>query len=208
MTIGFEPVSHTYRLADGRQVPHVTGILVALEQFYGVPPSALEYAAERGRDVHAACQYLDEGDLDEGSLDAEIAPYVAAYRRFLADVRPEWIAIEERVYSERWGYAGTLDRAGLLSPHGVRGERRVVLDIKTVSSLSPVTGLQLAAYDEAYRGGDRRSRALLRYGLQLRPSGDYRLQRYDEPTDLSVFLAQLTVAGWCRRHGKTQEIAA
>lgn len=204
--IDFDPETHTYRVR-GVLVPHVTGILTPLERYYGVPSGALEYASERGRDVHSACEYLDQDDLDPASLDEEIAPYVTAYERFLDDARPEWEAIESWVWSERYGYAGTLDRVGVL--HGLKRTPAAVIDIKTVSALSPVTGLQLAAYEHAYREmrGRGAARRLARYALQLRPDSTYRLAQYAEPTDYSVFLAQLSVAGWCRRHGKTQEIS-
>ena len=203
--IEFRAGPHTYHLA-GRQIPHVTGVLEALERFLGVDPAVLEWAAERGRHVHAACHYLDEGDLHEDSLDSEIRPYVDAYRQFLRDVRPRWTAIEQRVYCPVYQYAGTLDRVGTLMLPGAEG--MAVVDLKTVSSLSPVTGLQLAAYDHAYRYTDRRRKPLARYALQLRPDRTYKLKRYDELTDLAVFISQLTVTGWARRNNRTQEIPA
>jgi len=199
-TLTFDPATHTYRLGS-RVLPHVTGVIKPLEDYAGVPPSVLEWASERGRMVHEACQFLDEDDLDESSLDPEIAPYVEAYRRFLEEVRPEWYAIEQPVHSDRYGYAGTLDRVGYLT--GLKRSPRAVVDLKAVAKLSPVTGLQLAAYAEAWCVGGA-APLIARYALQLRPDKTYRLKRYDEPTDLSTFLSQLSVANWCRRHGKQQ----
>lgn len=202
--VEFDPVTHKYTVS-GQRVPHVTGIIKPLEDYAGIPPSVLEYASERGRAVHLACELLDLDDLDESSLDPGIIGYVDAYRHFLAAAGPVWRGIERRVYSERWRYAGTLDRVGVLTK--CKGAPEAVLDIKCVAALSPVTGLQTAAYEEADRA-DRRHKERARYALQLRADGTYRLRRYAEPTDLSVFLAQLTIHGWCLRHDRNQEIAA
>jgi hypothetical protein len=203
--IDFEPTGHTYSIA-GRRIPGVTSVIEPLERFIGVDPAVLEYASERGRAVHLACDLVDEDDLDREALDPVLVPYVEAYERFRSELRPEWEAVEQVVYSERYGYAGRLDRAGCL--YGIKNQApRVVLDIKTVAALSPVTGLQLAAYAEAY-DPDRRRTPPRRFALQIKPDGTYRLQEYRERSDLSVFLAQLTIAGWCRRHNRTQEIAA
>lgn len=198
----FDAPTHTYRV-DGHMVPHVTGIIAAVESFYGVPPATLEFASERGRAVHLACELLDQNDLDESSIDPEVAPYLAAYRAFIEDAKPEWSAIEKPVYCVRYRYAGTLDRVGIL--RGLKGSPQAVVDIKCVAGLSPATGLQLAAYEAADRN-DQRKAIRARYALQLRPDGTYRLVPYDEPTDYAVFLAQLTVSNWCARHGRQQEI--
>ena len=203
--IHLDQLTHTYTTEAGTRVPGVTSVIEPLERYAGVDPAVLEWASERGRAVHLACDLLDEGDLDERSLDPEIVPYVEAYCCFLEEARPSWSAIEHVVHSERYGYAGRLDRVGTLAC--LRGSPRVVCDIKTVAALSPVTGLQLAAYAEALRT-DQRTKTLRRFALQLRHDGAYRLKEYTERSDLSVFLAQLTVAGWCRRHNRPQEIRA
>ena len=80
----------------------------------------------------------------------EYAPYLAAYADFLADHLPRYLAIEQRVYSPTFGFAGTLDRVAIIDG------RCGVLDLKCTSRLHPETGLQLAAYQLAWNedGGE------------------------------------------------------
>ena len=181
--------------------PSVTQVLKPLEDWFGVPASVLEHAAERGRAVHLATQFHDEGDLDEDTVHPEVMPYLKAYYRFLEEARPEWMGIEQIVHHERMGYCGMLDRHGVL--HGVKKAPECILDIKAVSVLSPATGVQTAAYDDAHPKTSRRKRA--RYALQLKRDETYVLKRYDEPTDLGVFVSLYNVHNWRARHGRKEQ---
>jgi hypothetical protein len=196
--VTFTESPHEYRVG-GVVVPHVTGVLAPLEDYLGVPQSALEYASERGRAVHLATQLFDEDDLDEASVDPVIAPYLAAYRQFTADAAPVWEGIEERVYHEQYGYCGTLDRRGVL--RAIKGSPDSLVDIKCVAQLSPATGVQTAAYDAA---APKTRKKRQRYALQLKPNGQYLLKRYDEPSDWAVFTSLLNVHQWARRHGRQE----
>jgi hypothetical protein len=186
--------SHVYRVG-GLVVPGVTSVLGQVDTLGGIPAAALEYARERGVAVHLATQLHDEGDLDWSSLDETIEPYVLAWVQFLKDTEFEVTEIEKLVYSDRHRYCGTLDRKGLLY-----GEP-TVLDIKCVAVLSPVTGLQTAAYAEADRP-NQRTKAARRAAVQLKPDGTYRWQEYTEKTDFSVFLSLLQLANWRATHLK------
>lgn len=77
--VEFTEEGHIYIL-DGVILPSVTGILKAEgfvdDRFFD------EYSRERGSIVHLATHYDDLGELDEGSLDPVIVPYVEAWRRF------------------------------------------------------------------------------------------------------------------------------
>jgi hypothetical protein len=196
--VTFTEMPHEYRVA-GVVVPHVTGVLADLEDWFGVAPSVLEYASERGKLVHLATQMLDEGDLDEDSIDPVIAPFLAAYRQFKADAAPEWEGIEERVYHEQYGYCGTLDRRGVLK--AVKGSPECILDLKCVATISPATGVQTSAYDAA---APKTRKKRQRYALQLKPNGQYLLKRYDDPSDWAVFTSLLNVHQWARRHGRQE----
>lgn len=83
-------------------------------------------------------------------IPVEYQPYLAAYGQFMADHQPRYLAVEQRVYSPTYGYAGTLDRVAVID------ERCGVLDLKCTSRLHPETGLQLVAYQLAYNedGGE------------------------------------------------------
>lgn len=82
---------------------------------------------------------MDYGEAPEET--EEIAGYLRAYRRFLADYRPDWTLIEHPLGFVRLGYAGTLDRYGTLC-----GET-ALLDIKTGAALRhPAIQAQLSGY--------------------------------------------------------------
>src|SRR5687767_7346130 len=82
-TMEFDELTHTYRV-DGQVVPSVTQILQALDivDYSYIPPAVREAALLRGRKVHIATHFDDQGDLDEQTVPEEILPYVFAWRRF------------------------------------------------------------------------------------------------------------------------------
>lgn len=179
--IQFDPSTHTYTL-NGVVVPSVTQIL----RECGIIDTS-RYApgsAERGTAVHLACQLHDENDLDEASLDPQIVPYLEGWRRFIKECAFEPQSIEQIVVSGTYGYAGTLDRTGLL--YG----RPAILDIKS-GSPEPWASLQLAGYAEALGEPNRR-----RLAVHLPGDGTYRLHEYRDPSDRRVFLSAVAVCQW------------
>lgn len=181
--------SHTYTVG-GVRVPGVTSILKPLVDFSRVPPAVLAAKADLGRRVHFACQLHDEDDLDEGSIEPDVAPYLIAYRRFLAQTRASIVENERRVFEPTYRYAGTLDRVMLIEG------RRVLVDLKT-SIVTPATvGAQTVAYLRALGDLTVTHRAALR----LRPDGSYRLDMLTDPDDWSTFLACLTLHRWRERN--------
>lgn len=178
---------HRY-LVDGVERPGVTSILRAnglmdVSHF-------TETAAARGTAVHLGCQLIDDGELDDVTIAPEIAPYLTAYRDFLAHMQPEWLYVEMLVADPVLGYAGTLDRAGFL-----RGEP-VIADIKT-GEVPPWAGLQLAAYRRCLPTPDR----WRRYVLRLMGDGRWSWLPENDPHDERVFLSALVVQQWQATHG-------
>lgn len=183
--LAFDESSHTYSIG-GSMLPSVTQILQQLTDFSRVPPDVLAAKAALGTRVHAACEYDDEGDLDESSVDADVEPYLQGYRRFLADTRARVVCNEQRVWHATYRYAGTLDRVMIID-----GERWLI-DIKTSIATPATAGPQTAAYLAAL--GDR---SVTRRGaLRLRPDATYRLDALTGADDWSVFLACLTIHNW------------
>lgn len=90
-----------------------------------------EAAAARGTDVHRVAEALHLGEVVE--YEPEIEPYVAQYRRFLEDFRPEFLLAEAPCYNRTFSYAGTLDGIAIIDG------KRVVVDIKTTAH-SPDSG--------------------------------------------------------------------
>ncbi len=191
--LSFDDATHTYRF-EGRVVPGVTGVLAPLSNFDRVPPAVLAAASSFGSAVHLACELDDLGQLDEATLDPALLPYLQGWRAFSAEHEVRWVHIERQVYHPVMGYAGTLDRLGLVD--GLM----TVLDIKSSVQLYPSVGPQLAAYQAAAD-----VQTVQRMGVQLKPDGSYVAKVYSDPTDWPLFCSLLTVRSWCARHGITPD---
>ena len=184
----FDPAGHIYSYAGPgeeifRQVPSITQIIRPMnDEHYGLgngvgPNQALSHAAERGQAVHEACWFYDQDDLDEDSLDEEIKPYVAAYRKFREESNIEIVEIE----TPRVGFHGKIVFAGrpdrIVRVRNARGRRLALspLDIKATVDMAPAVGVQLAGYAQLL-GPALGGRNL--FGLQLKADGTYRLHEY------------------------------
>ncbi len=151
--------------------------------FDGIPPAILETARQRGEAVHRAIELMEQGDLDESSLDERIMPYVMAHKAFVRDSGYRVVATEEMVTHPTLGYRGRLDSRGWL--HRVR----TVLDQKATATIHPAVGVQSAAYALALEEPHRALAA-----VHLRRDGTYRLLHYDYEEHVRVFQAALIVA--------------
>lgn len=145
-----------------------------------------EDARDRGSALHAATHYLDIGDLDRSSVDERVAPALTQYERFIAEMRPQILAVEEEVTNATFGYSGRLDRRVILN------EREGVLDIKGVTR-SAWHGVQLAAYAACF------DRPLRRWSLHV-TADDYRLIEHTDRDDWRAFQAALALVAWRRKH--------
>lgn len=196
MLLTFDPAEHVYHL-DGRKIPGVTEVLDQLVDFRFVKAADLERARQLGRAVHVACEIEDNGQvIDPKTLAPVVVPYLEAYRKFLAEVKPEWRGIEEKVCHEMHRYAGTLDRRGFVF------KRRSVLDIKSGVE-SPTVALQTAAYLEAHDsvyGADEETPS--RFALYLRDDATYRLTeiKTSRQQDFRTFLSALNLYNWRHAH--------
>ena len=140
----FDEEQHVY-LLDGVQIPSVTDICSTLKTYAAENSAMIRQAARRGSLVHEYCELVDYGcDTDGIQVEPELSPYVLAYMRFCRDYKPEWACIEHRLYSERFRFAGTLDRFGAIDG------KAVILDITTTSNPDKATKVswccQLAGY--------------------------------------------------------------
>lgn len=192
----FDEQAHAYTL-DGVRVPSVTQVLKPLYDFSRVDPAMLQAKAALGTAVHLACELLDNDDLDEESEDgrealAPLAGYLAGYKKFKADKKPAVLENETRLFHPVHRYAGTVDRR-----FEFEGDVWDV-DLKSTVAMSPIVGLQTAAYTEMFKAhGRTRAR---RGALQLFPDGKYKLWEFKDPSDFSVFLSLLTVQRFKERH--------
>ena len=186
----FDAPSHVYRW-EGQPVPSVTQVMedVGIIDYSHIPEFSRDKWLERGRFVHEATHFDDEGELDEGTLDESLLPYVLAWRKFRQESRLVISLIEHRGYHQKFGYAGTLDRSGTVwVSGGVQAD--VLLDIKTTSA-PEWTRYQTAAY-AAFFENPRRFRRL---AVELHRDASYRLFEYegkDWQNDFGIFCAALT----------------
>lgn len=155
-------------------------------------------AANAGSDIHQFAEAIVRGE--DVTVPDDLAPFVAAYRQWLADFQPEFLAAEEMVYSHH-GYAGTFDAIARIA-----GETWM-LDYKTSKGVYAETALQLAAYaaaDFIGRPGDPKRYEIPKvdqYGVvHIRPEGA-ELVPYDVTGAFDAFLAFKRGAEWRLREG-------
>ncbi len=161
-------------------LPHVTDMLsrVGLTDFQW----AREYDLVRGSAMHAATQYLDEGDLDWRSVDPVLLGRLRSYQRFKDELDPTILAVEEEVVNETFRYCGRIDRRLI-----IRG-REGILDIKGPAR-APWQALQVCLYARCY------PRPMARWTLHL--SDDrYNLFEHAGRSDWNASLAVCTLAAW------------
>lgn len=187
----FDEASHVYTL-DGEPIPSVTQLLRPIApDFSAVPPDVLERKRALGTAVHLACELDDLGEL--GDCDAELLPYLSAWRRYRAESGAEVVANERQLYHPALRYAGTLDRLCM-----VDGEAWLV-DLKTSADPLPSYGVQLAGYAELLAanavadGGPIHRATVNRATVHLRADGTYRLHRFTNPNDRAVFFGLLSI---------------
>lgn len=184
----FDDRLHQYTF-NGRVVPSVSAILQPLTAmaYGGIDAQVLLTAARLGTAVHACTEYLDEGELDEATVDPEWAPYLDAYKAWKAAIRPEILGIELRLACSKFG--GTIDRIVKID-----GQLWIV-DLKTTSQIHKHVGVQLAAY-AALAEKHLRTTGFRRAALQLRPDGTFKVREFSSITDETCFNALLGIHYW------------
>lgn len=181
--IAFDEARHEYRIGGARW-PSVTQVLDPLLELDGIPKHLLDAAARFGTHVHQACHLLNQGVLDEASLDPALRPYVDAWIKFLGDTKATVIASELRVAHLTLRYAGTLDAVVMW-----RG-KRCLIDLKSTADIPRTVGPQTAAYMQAL------GQKLPRYCVQLRADATYRAVPLKDTADWNLFLSALNIHHW------------
>jgi len=95
-------------------------------------------AADLGIRVHDAASK----NIAIDTADADVAPFLVQYRRWMAHTGIEVLLAERQVWNESIGYAGTFDLIGRFKRTG----KVVMIDLKTGSGTYPEHALQLEAY--------------------------------------------------------------
>lgn len=184
--LSFDPIKHEYRW-NGARVPSVTQILHPLSDFSMVNPVVLDASRDLGVAVHAMIDLDVRRDLDEDSLDGPLPSFLCQWRAFLSDTGFKPLRSELKLYSSRYGFAGTLDLFGELDGH------QTLIDTK--SGAVPKTARpQTAGYKQLLEeAGIGAGRPIRRRALDLKADSWRLLPEYKDPNDLRVFLAALTL---------------
>lgn len=185
----FDESTHTYRVG-GKVVPSVTQILRPIIDFSGIDPAVLAAKADLGTRVHAACEFWDQDDLDESSVEDDVAPRLQAWQRFVRESDARVLYAERRVYEPMLGYAGTLDAVIEM------GGRRVIVDRKTSDDVPASAGPQTAAYLRALGDISVTRRAVVLLGAD----GRHQYVELTAADDMATFVACLTVWRFRARH--------
>lgn len=185
----FDASTHVYRW-NGSPVPSVTQILAPLgSDFRFVKPDVLDRSRDLGQAVHQMIELDAAGVLDESSVTGVLACYLEQWRRFVAATGFRVSYSELRLYSARYGYAGTLDLLGVLDRH------ETLIDTKT-GAVPRVAKPQTAAYANLLVENGMALKSLRRRALDLKPDSWHLSDEYRDPRDLNVFLAALTLHNW------------
>lgn len=211
----FDEEPHTYHFR-GELYGSVTQVIRKAglgDDFSKVNPAVMEVAQRRGRMVHLACQYYDDGDLVLSSVHESILGYVEAYMKFRAQKKIKVIANEKRIISpfgcRNCGHGGGVHTLGGICVEGVcrchsyteglgiagtpdlvcwMDGARVVIDRKTAQMMSPSMGLQTFGYMEIWNLANPTKLIGERYGIRLSKDGRYKLVRHDDPDDGPAFM--------------------
>ena len=194
--VQFDEATHTYTL-DGKELPSVTHIIryLAVDKANNADPNMALIARERGSAVHEATVVYDYSGEIPDDFPAEYAPHLEAYVQFVRDYKPGWELIEHQMGNKTIGFAGTLDRFGLID-----GEY-AILDIKTSYKVDmPSLSAQLTAYRSLLykeyspaKWDEILEKGLNLYGLQLMRDGKYRLYKCDESVGDILFQSCLKI---------------
>lgn len=141
--LSFNPEGHIY-FWNGKEVPSVSSILKTIgitRDYERVDP----FYRERGTYVHRAVEFHVKHTLDEESLDQEnVLPYVQAFKKFESEEGYCVTETEVPLYSETYGFAGTLDHISKFKDR--RFLRKGICDIKVTEKSDKAADLQLCAY--------------------------------------------------------------
>jgi hypothetical protein len=173
MTVTYDSEAKIYRLEDGRTPARVSSVL---DLYFPFPVQFMPAdAAITGTVRHEFYHRIAQNPLEElEEPDPRIAGPVAAFRKFMAEVKPVYISGELPYFDPILNVCGTPDLVAEIS------SRLSVVDFKPASK-SKRTQAQTAAYKTMLnRNGVP---VLDRYELRL-SDGTYRLEKHTDDGDL------------------------
>ena len=141
----------------------------------------------------------DKGILDPDSVDPAISSYLEAWFKFRDDTGFVPWEIEEKIYSEKYNFAGRLDSLGPIK------NKLTLVDITTATTIEIAKVIQLAAYMGAYNEDKPvKEKIKEREIVQLNDDGTYTLapEGLFKKSDFSIFLSCLKLYNFKAEHGR------
>jgi len=189
----FDAPNHIYRY-DGRVVPSVTQILgewILVNGFYVntyktkvvIAESAMKDAADHGTAVHQGVNILLTDHLNWNELHPSLRNPLKEFGRWHIEHGPELVSIGYKMYSKRYGYAGTPDPFYVLKI----GRRYVLCFVEIKSGAHLLAGPQIAAYIQMYREHSKFKGDVQRWVLELPKEGAYKFERCGNRLDWAFF---------------------
>ncbi len=141
----FDEKTHTYTL-NGEPIPNVTTILSTVNPIPDHIRNRLDFevACDFGSEVHKATEERDKGNEFNDFTFTNAEPFADSWELFVEENVDDFVAIEQKVFSTKHYYCGTVDR--IIKA----GNRNVLIDIKT-GGKSSSHKTQIAAYVVAAR---------------------------------------------------------
>jgi hypothetical protein len=122
----------------------------AIDLLKGAPRRFTANSADVGSEAHDAFEHIAKGE--EVRITPNLKPFIEHFREFLEVAKPEFVFLEETVWSDEHGFAGSFDALARLTGDGVGDLKGKLLfmDWKTTrSGVHEEVALQLCAYSRA-----------------------------------------------------------
>ncbi len=190
--------THIYTL-DGEVKPGTNEILQATGMIRGTHRYT-EQSRQEGNAIHLACAYIDRGQiLKPESIDPRIQPAVDTYVEWKNKTRFKASLVEEPIYSEIHGFAGTPDAFGLCD------ESYTLVDRKR-GPLGPAAILAIAGYrqliSEHFNIPIFKIRA---FGLTNMGAGKIKMIEVTDRLAVGIFLGLVAAYHWAVNHKLIKE---
>jgi len=190
----FNPDEHVYTDLDGRELPHITGMLARTgwidDTWY------TEESCERGQAVHALTADFDLGVLDPATAPKTYRAWVLAYVAGMKILQPIWDSIEAPIVHPTFRFGGRPDRVG--KAFGIS----TILEVKSnnqgwnLEKAHPIQTALQAVLVSATR--PLPAEAWVRYAFYCRPNGQYRLEDHEKTKHKDFAEAYRIIRECCR----------
>ena len=147
----------------------------AIDYLKRAPMRSTGGAADTGTEVHDLCEQMARGQR-LGRVHPDLQPFLQGFQEFLDEFTPEFLFLEETVWSDTHGYAGSFDAIAIVGEDdpgaAVKGgvgddpaEREVGAALvagmpRDVETMRRIVEVVRAAHDEFRRGAALRSTAV------------------------------------------------